>query len=157
MTIEQTPLWLAVLSLLGSGGGLIVFYRVLAHWMDHLLKKRKQSDDVAMDMVSQLRAERSADRDAFNSEIQVLRAELVSERTSCDAQLTVIRHRLANELTHSDALELAIRHAPDKAVEILDHARQMRSERAAQQRHDELGALRAVYQQRASEEALAAA
>lgn len=133
-----------------TGGAFGLAVKLYDRWATHVAVKRQQTDDMALSVVEQMRDQMARDRAAFERELNLLRAEINAERQSCEAQLSVIRHRLANELTHSDALELAIRAAPDRAIETIDLANELRRKRAAEMVRAEHGAARQYIQSTAS-------
>ena len=117
MTIQQAPLWLAVVSLLGTGGGLMVLYRLIAHWLDHLRLKRQQSDNVAMGMVAELR-----DR------VTVLEAK----NAQLEAEVRIV------EGWEADWLLLLFRHVPhDRQDTMIDEVATMRERRRGERRQGE--------------------
>lgn len=136
-----------------TGGAFGLAVKLYDRWATHVAVKRQQTDDMALSVVEQLRDQMARDRAAFERELSSLRAEITAERQSCEAQLSVIRHRLANELTHSDALELAIRAAPERALETIDLANELRRRRAAEMTRAEHGAVRQSIQSAASRDA----
>ena len=117
MTIEQAPLWLAIVSLLGTGGGLMVLYRLIAHWLDHLREKRKQSDNVAMDIVAELQ-----------TRVTVLEAK----NAQLEAEVRIV------EGWDADWLLLLVRYAPpDRQDRMIDEVSAMRERRRGERRQGE--------------------
>ena len=100
-----------VLALAGAGGigGLIV--KGWDRWLGHSESKQKQTDDVALAMVGELKELRAADLRAFAAE----REAAAAREALCHANLEVVRHELRNLEGMFDGLLLALRHAPPEA------------------------------------------
>lgn len=82
----MTPLTIlgALAALLGTAG----IGGMLKTLLDHQRGKRKQSDDVAMELVKLL-----------ETRVKALESALEIERDRCDAELQVHRHRINNQRT----------------------------------------------------------
>lgn len=107
-------------------------------YLGHLRAKRKQTDEVALDLVVQLREKMEAVEKRCDERIAAVEAASERERQVCDAKLeaadhklSVVRHELGNVESAFDGLLLAIRFAPpEKIPEIVEIAQQQRAARS---------------------------
>ncbi|USI71606.1 hypothetical protein [Sphingomonas morindae] len=100
--LQQWPSIAAALGAAG-GGGLIV------KLLEHGRAKRKQTDEVALDLVKRLTAR-----------IETLEQAQAHEREVCEARLSSVRHELRNVAANFDGLLLALKYAsPERIQEIV--------------------------------------
>lgn len=97
---------------LGLGG-------LLKTWLDHKRAARRQTDEVAMGLVGQLRGR-----------IATLEAGAVQERLLCDMRMADLRHRVGNLSTSFDSLIMMAEMAPEHAQAF---AVRVKERRAAQE------------------------
>jgi hypothetical protein len=105
MSLASLP-WPAIIALLttllgGAGVGAI-----LKAWLDYKTGKRKQTDEVAMQLVGQLQVR-----------LTTVEAKAARDEALCEAQLAVQRHRINNLSSAFDGLLLVMELAPDRASE----------------------------------------
>jgi len=97
--------WVPMVAAAAGGGGATTLVRPL---LDHFRNKRRQTDEVAMELVAKLQ-----------TRIERLEEAQEHERELCDAKLASLRHELRNVEGNFDALLLAIEVAPEKAAEVV--------------------------------------
>lgn len=114
--------WLTVLGILGTLFGGAGLGGMLKTWLDHKRGVRKDTDEVALTLVGQLKAR-----------VESLEAASDRERVLCDAKLAVQRHRINNLSGNFDALLLLIEMAPEKAAEMVA---KIKERRAAQEQSE---------------------
>jgi hypothetical protein len=102
---DQAPAWAALCGAALGGGGIGAGLRPI---LDYLRSRRRQTDEVAIDLVEKLQAR-----------IERLEESSAAERQLCDARLSALRHELKNVQGNFDALLLAIEVAPEKAAEVV--------------------------------------
>lgn len=97
---------------LGAGG-------LLKTWLDHKRAARRQTDEVALSLVEQLKGR-----------VGTLEAGAAQERALCDAHMAVLRHRVSNLSGSFDSLLMMAEMAPEHAQAF---AARIRERRAAQE------------------------
>jgi hypothetical protein len=124
--------WVALLGILGTLFGGAGLGGILKTWLDHKRGVRKDTDEVALSLVNQLK-----------QRVETLETASERERVLCDARLAVQRHRINNLSSNFDALLLLIEMAPEKAAEMVA---KIKERRAAQEQAEavEKAALAAV-------------
>jgi hypothetical protein len=90
---------------------------LLKTWLDHLRGKRKQTDDVAMNLVQVL-----------SQRVATVEDQSAQERALCDANLTVLRHRINNLSMSFNGLLLVMELSPDKAGEYVARIKEQRAQ-----------------------------
>jgi hypothetical protein len=114
MTLNETiPAWAPIGAAALGGGGIGAGLRPI---LDYWRGRRRQADEVAMDLVEKLQAR-----------IERLEESSAAERQLCDARLSVLRHELNNVHGNFDALLLAIEVAPEKAAEVVTRIKRRRA------------------------------
>jgi hypothetical protein len=108
----------ALIALIGSGGLGVM----MKTWLDHRRGVRKQTDDVAMSLVQQLK-----------ERVATVESEALRERVLCDAKLGIQRHRVNNLSSSFDSMLMLMELAPEKAPEMV----KLVKERRAQQEQSE--------------------
>ena len=103
--LDDAVTWVHVCGAAIGGGGIGAGFRPI---LDYWRSRRKQTDDVAMNLVEKLQGR-----------IERLEESSAAERALCDAKLEVVRHELENVQGNFDALLLAIEIAPEKAAEVV--------------------------------------
>lgn len=102
-----------IVAMIGSAG----LGGILKTWLGHKRGKRKDTDEVAMNLVGQLQA-------------RVKQLEVVSEkeRLLCDAKLAVLRHRQNNLSSMFESLLMIHEIAPERVNQAIAHIRERRRE-----------------------------
>jgi hypothetical protein len=108
-----------LMALVGSAG----IGGLLKTWLDHTRAKRKQTDDVSLSMVQEMRermasVEAAAERDRERAGEERMRAE--RRERLCDAKLSAEHHRVNNLLSIYQAAIMLVKVAPGNLPELAD-------------------------------------
>lgn len=140
-----------------AAGGIV--WKLVDRWLRHREASRKQTDDVAMDLVEKLTARldaveglREADRKLAAAEREADRQAAAAENAGCEARVSDLRHELRNVDASFEALLLALKHAPQNVAEIVADVVAWREARRRRPETERRGALRNETQARMSAE-----
>lgn len=89
------PTWLTIAGMVIGAIGTAGIGGMLKTWLDHRRGTRKQSDDVAMELVGKLETR----VESLEGKLGEADEAMKQERARCDAELGVHRHRINNQRT----------------------------------------------------------
>lgn len=114
MLAKAQTFWPMILTVFTAIGGMGVG-GMLKTWLDHKRGTRKDTDDVAMNLVQQLSAR-----------LKKVEDSAAQADALCEARMSVLRHRMNNLSTSFDGLLMLIEMAPDKTGEFVTKIKERR-------------------------------